>query len=254
MNAPAYPQLDPSVSAFLSKSRGHWIGGASVAGKGGAVPVYDPASGSVIAHVPDATQEEVDAAVAAARGALEGEWGKVRPADRERMLIKLSELIEAHGEELAQLETLNQGKSIMMSRMLEVGHSVEFTRYMAGWATKIEGATFDLSLAFPPGTRYRAMTVREPVGVVGAIIPWNFPLIMAVWKLAPALACGCTIILKPAEETPLTALRLAELCAEAGIPAGVVNVVTGYGHTAGAALSRHPGIDKVAFTGSTEIG
>lgn len=254
MTAVPHQQIDPAVSAFLAKPRGHWIDNKVVAGQGGKVAVYDPARAEVIAEVPDGTSAEVDAAVAAARRALEGEWAAARPADREAMLYRLSELIGAHGEELAQLETLNQGKSIMMSRMLEVGHSVEFTRYMAGWATKIEGSTLDLSLAFPPGVRYRGMTVREPVGVVGAVIPWNFPLIMAVWKIAPALACGCTVVLKPAEETPLTALRLAELCAEAGIPAGVVNVITGRGETTGAALVSHPGIDKVAFTGSTEVG
>ncbi len=247
-------QVDSSVRAFLGRQLGHFIDGTMVHGEGQPVSVYDPSTGEVLARVPDATKAEVDRAVASSRRALEGEWSRLRPADRERILVRLSELIEAHGEELAQLETLNQGKSIMLSRMLEVGHSVEFCRYMAGWATKIEGTTIDVSIPIPPGTRYRAMTLREPVGVVGAIVPWNFPLIMAVWKITPALACGCTVVLKPAEETPLTALRLAELCMEAGVPPGVVNVVTGNGATAGAALAAHPGIDKVAFTGSTEVG
>ncbi len=250
----ATPELSPRVTEFMRRSHGHFIAGKFVGGSGATIPVFDPSTGKEIARVLDGTEAEVDQAVAAARAALEQDWSTVRPADRERLLIRLSQLIEEHGEELAQIETLNQGKSIMLSRMVEVGHSVEFTRYMAGWATKIEGSTLDLSIAFPPGARYRGMTIREPVGVVGAIVPWNFPLIMAVWKIAPALAAGCTIVLKPAEETPMTALRLAELCSEAGIPDGVVNVVTGRGETAGAALARHPGINKVAFTGSTEVG
>ena len=247
--------LLPEVKSFLGRKFGHYIDGKTVEGKGGTIPVFDPATGQVLAHVPDATAAEVDAAVAAARRAFsEGPWPKMRPADREAILMRLSQLIEKHGEELAQIETLNQGKSINISRMIEVGGGSEFVRYMAGWATKIEGSTIDLSIGFPPGTSYRAMTLREPVGVVGAIVPWNFPTIMFVWKVAPALATGCTVVLKPAEETPLSALRLVELCAEAGVPPGVVNVVTGVGEKAGAALCSHPGIDKVAFTGSTEVG
>ncbi|WP_207482654.1 aldehyde dehydrogenase family protein [Arenibaculum pallidiluteum] len=245
----------PAVRAFLARAHGHFIGGRLVPGGGAALPVYNPATGQVISEVADGTAADVDRAVAAAREAFESEgWRRMRPADRERILVRLAELVERDGETLAEIETLNQGKSIALSRGVEVGHSVEFIRYMAGWATKIEGSTLDVSIPFPPGAQYRAMTLREPVGVVGAIIPWNFPLVMAAWKIAPALACGCTVVLKPAEETPLTALRLAELCLEAGIPPGVVNVVTGRGETTGAALARHPGIDKVAFTGSTEVG
>ncbi|ADZ71596.1 aldehyde dehydrogenase family protein [Polymorphum gilvum] len=252
LNVPS--DLHPATHSFLAREHGHFIDGKSQRGEGASIDVFDPATGLVIAKVPDATEQEVDRAVKAARAALGGEWSKMRPADREKVLVRLADLIEANGEELAQIETMNQGKSIMISRMLEAGHSSEFTRYMAGWATKIEGSTLDVSIGFPPGVQYRAMTLREPVGVVGAIVPWNFPLVMAVWKIAPALACGCTVVLKPAEETPLTALRLAELCLEAGVPAGVVNVITGYGHTAGASLVAHPGVDKVAFTGSTEVG
>ena len=248
-------EATPEVRAFLGRAHGHFIGGRLVPGGDATVPVYNPATGEEISRVPDGSVDDVDKAVAAARAAFEdGDWRRMRPADRERILIKLAEVLERDGETLAQIEMLNQGKSIMMARGVEVGHSVEFIRYMAGWATKIEGSTLDVSIPFPPGTQYRAMTLREPVGVVGAIIPWNFPLVMAVWKIAPALACGCTVVLKPAEETPLTALRLAELCLEAGVPPGVVNVVTGRGETTGAALARHPGIDKVAFTGSTEVG
>ncbi len=217
--------------------------------------VYDPATGTVIANVAQASEADVDSAVKAARRALENSaWTTMTPADRERLLLRLADLVEAHGEELAALETLNQGKLLAWSQAIEVGGSAQWLRYMAGWATKIEGSTFDVSIAFPPGTRYRASTQRVPVGVVGAIVPWNFPLAMAVWKIAPALACGCTLVLKPAEETPLTALRLAELALEAGIPPGVFNVVTGDGPTTGAALVRHPMVDKIAFTGSTEVG
>lgn len=222
---------------------------------GRTLPVYNPATGAEIARVPDAQAEDVDAAVRSARATFDSEaWQRMLPAERERLLLRLADLIEQHGEELARLETLNNGKLLMFSRMLEVGANAQWTRYMAGWATKIEGSTLDVSIPFPPGVRYTAMTRREPVGVVGAIVPWNFPLLMAMWKIAPALACGCTVVLKPAEETPLTALRLAELVMEAGFPAGAVNVVTGYGESAGAALVRHPGVNKIAFTGSTEVG
>ena len=247
--------IDPGVLAFLSKPLGHFINNALQESAAPRVDVFDPATGKVLAQVPDGTPDEVDAAVAAARAAFEhGPWRTMHPSERERLIARLSEVIEEHSEELAQLETLNQGKSIHLARAAEVADAVRFCRYMAGWATKIEGSTIDVSIPVPPGTRYRAMTVREPLGVVGAIVPWNFPLSMAIWKIAPALACGCTIVLKPAEETPLTALRLAELCAEAGLPEGVVNVVTGRGETTGAALSHHAGIDKLAFTGSTETG
>ncbi|MDU0670468.1 aldehyde dehydrogenase family protein [Pseudomonas aeruginosa] len=247
--------IDPSVSAFLRSPHGLLIDGESGPARSGAdMPLYDPATGAELARVARAGAEDVDRAVAAARRAFEGNWAGQRPADRERLLLRLAERIEAHGEQLAQLETLNNGKSINLSRALEVGASVEFIRYMAGWATKIEGRSLDLSIAAVPGARYRAYTVPEPVGVVGAIVPWNFPLLMAIWKILPALACGCTVVLKPADETPLTALRLGQLCLEAGIPPGVVNIVTGTGAEAGAALAAHPGIDKLAFTGSTPVG
>ncbi|KWE18338.1 aldehyde dehydrogenase [Burkholderia cepacia] len=217
--------------------------------------VFNPATGEEIAQIPDASNEDINLAVESASRAFESDaWRRMPPAARERLLLKLADLLEANGEELATLETLNQGKLLGFSKMLEVGGSVQWLRYMAGWATKIEGSTLDLSIPFPPGTRYNASTRRVPVGVVGAIVPWNFPLLMAVWKIAPALACGCTVVLKPAEETPLTAIRLAELAHEAGFPPGVFNVVTGRGETAGAALVAHPKIDKVTFTGSTEVG
>lgn len=241
------------VQDFLRGPHGHFIDNVMCEGCGPLLDVFNPATGEVIAQVPDATQDEVDKAVAVARRAFDS-WRHTRPADRERILCRLADLIEEHGDELAELESLNQGKSIAIARAVEVSAGAECVRYMAGWATKIEGSTLDNSIAAMPGTRFRAMTLREPVGVVGAIIPWNFPLSMALWKIAPALACGCCIVVKPAQETPLTALRLAQLCRAAGVPPGVVNIVTGGGATAGAALARHKGLDKVAFTGSTEVG
>ncbi|QVQ29230.1 phenylacetaldehyde dehydrogenase StyD [Achromobacter deleyi] len=224
-------------------------------GLGAPIAVHDPATGQVIAHQPDAGPVQIDLAVQAARRAFDfGPWRDLLPAGRERLLLKLADLVEQHGNELARLETLNNGKLLGVAQGLEVGAGAQWLRYMAGWATKITGDTLSLSIPFPPGVRYSAQTLPQAVGVVGAIIPWNFPLLMAIWKIAPALAAGCTVVLKPAEETPLTALRLAELVLEAGFPPGVVNVVTGRGETAGAALVAHPDVDKIAFTGSTEVG
>ncbi|WP_341312140.1 phenylacetaldehyde dehydrogenase StyD [Paraburkholderia sp. IMGN_8] len=225
----------------------------SAAGK--TFPIFNPATSKELAQIPDATAEDIDHAVRTSKQAFESDtWRRMPPSTRERLLLTLADLVEKHTDELATLETLNQGKLLAFSKMLEVAGSVQWLRYMAGWATKIEGTTLDLSIAFPPGTRYNASTKRVPAGVVAAIVPWNFPLLMAVWKIAPALACGCTVVLKPAEETPLTAIRLAELAYEAGFPPGVFNVVTGRGETAGAALVKHPLVNKVTFTGSTEVG
>jgi phenylacetaldehyde dehydrogenase len=252
---PQLIQILPEVSQFIACEHKLFIDGSGVAATSNeTLAVYNPSTGEEIGRIPEAATQDLDRAVAAARAALEGEWGRMRPADRERCLHRFADLIERHGEELAQIETINQGKSINISRMIEVGASVEYVRYMAGWATKIEGSTLDLSIPVPANTRYTGLTLREPVGVVGAIVPWNFPLMIALWKIAPALACGCTMVLKPSEETPLTALRIAELAHEAGIPAGTFNVVTGRGSTVGAALTRHPGIDKITFTGSTATG
>jgi len=217
--------------------------------------VRDPATGEVVTSVPAAGAADVDLAVKAARHAFESrEWGAARPVDRERWLLKLADLVELHAAEFAEIETIDNGKPLVISQRVDVPSAVDFLRYCAGWATKVEGTTIEPSL---PGFRkneFFAYTRREPVGVVGAIIPWNFPLLMAVWKIGPALATGCTIVLKPAEDTPLTALRLGELALEAGFPPGALNVVTGEGPAAGAALAAHPGIDKVAFTGSTAVG
>lgn len=251
----AVEEILPSVAGFLESPVMMVIGNEKVASDTSeTLAVFNPATGQKIAEVPKGNAQDIDKAVKAARGALKGEWSRMRPADRQRVMLKLADLIEANGEELAQLETLNNGKSVMLSRMIEVGASADYMRYMAGWATKIEGSTIDVSISVPPGAKYHAYTRKEPVGVVGAITPWNFPLNMAVWKIAPALACGCTVVIKPAEETPLTTVRLVELCLEAGLPPGVVNVVTGTGEEAGAALTAHPGVQKLAFTGSTEVG
>jgi phenylacetaldehyde dehydrogenase len=213
--------------------------------------VYNPATGGIIANVPAGDKADVDLAVGAARRAFdERRWAKVSPSERGRILWRIADLIERNLEELAELESIDNGKPYAVARVADLPLAVDMFRYMGGWATKITGTTLPLSL---PG-EYLSYTVREPVGVVGQIIPWNFPLLMAAWKIAPALAAGCTIVLKAAEQTPLSALRLAELIQEAGMPEGVVNIVTGFGETAGAALAAHPDVDKVAFTGSTEVG
>jgi aldehyde dehydrogenase (NAD+)/betaine-aldehyde dehydrogenase len=210
----------------------------------------DPATGEVIAQVPEGTPADVDAAVDRAREAFGPgrPWRTMLPAQRARILWGVADLIEAHADELAELETRDQGQPIGIARQVSVAAAAEHFRYYAGWVTKLAGETNPLS--FPGTFNY---TVREPVGVCGLIVPWNFPLMITAWKLAPALACGNTCVLKPAEQTPLTALRLGELMAQAGVPDGVVTIVTG-GPAVGAAIAEHPGIDKVSFTGSTEVG
>jgi len=222
---------------------------------GDTIPVYNPATGEIIAQQPEAGAEGVDQAVKAAHHALHhSEWANFLPAQREAVLLKLADLVEQHADELAHLETSNNGKLLSLAYGLDVYSGAQWLRYMAGWATKISGEHLNLSIPFPPDTGYHAYTRLEPVGVVAAIVPWNFPLLMAVWKAAPALATGCTIVLKPAEETPLTAIRFAELALEAGVPPGVFNVITGRGETTGAALTAHPLVNKITFTGSTEVG
>jgi len=249
----APPQLDKNVTDFLSKPRKMLIGGKWVeAASGKTFETRNPATGEVLARVAEGDREDIDRAVKAARRAFEeGPWPEMLPAERSRLLYRLADLISQHHEELAELETLDNGKPVFFSRIVDVPTAAETFRYFSGWATKIEGNTVPISM---PGAKYFAYTLREPVGVVGQIIPWNFPLIMASWKLAPALAAGCTVVLKPAEQTPLTALRLGELVMEAGFPDGVVNIIPGFGETAGAALAAHPNVDKIAFTGSTEVG
>ena len=243
-------QMQDAVSQFLATPRkilidGKWV--AAVSGK--TFDSIDPATGEVLARIAEGDKADIDLAVKAARRAFDsGPWAKMSASERGRIIWKIADLLEKHTEEFAELETLDNGKPISISRVADVPLAVDLFRYMAGWATKIEGST--IPIAGP----YLAYTRREPVGVVGQIIPWNFPLLMAAWKLGPALATGCTVVLKPAEQTPLSALRLGELALEAGLPAGVLNIVTGFGETAGAALSAHPDVDKIAFTGSTEVG
>jgi acyl-CoA reductase-like NAD-dependent aldehyde dehydrogenase len=246
------PRLGAPVREFLSRGGKLLIDGQLVAAASGKFfPVYNPATGTVIANVAEADAEDVDRAVKAARRAFDdGSWPRLRPAERAKLLWKLGDLIDQHLDELAEIESLDNGKPAAVARVADVPLSAEMFRYMAGWATKLTGSTIPLSM---PG-EFLSYTLREPVGVVGQIIPWNFPLLMAAWKLAPALAAGCTVVLKAAEQTPLSALRLAELVLEAGFPPGVVNILAGFGETAGAALSAHDLVDKVAFTGSTEVG
>jgi phenylacetaldehyde dehydrogenase len=248
------PTMNPQVSNFLSRKQKLFINGKwTDAASGKTFPTYDPATGEVLAQVAEADRQDIDRAVKAARAAFEtGPWSKMSPAKRARLIWKLADLIEEHLEEFAELESLDNGKPLSIARAVDVPAAIEHFRYYAGWATKIEGNTIPLVLA--PPSKFHAYTVREPVGVVGQIIPWNFPLVMAAWKLGPALAVGCTCVLKPAEQTPLSALRLGELFQEAGFPDGVVNILPGYGETAGAALAAHPDVDKIAFTGSTEVG
>src|SRR6059058_1203640 len=245
-------QMQDAVSQFLATPRKLLIDGRWVAASSGKTfDSIDPATGEVLARVAEGDKADIDAAVKAARRAFEnGPWTKMSASERGRIIWKIADLLEEHTEEFAELETLDNGKPISVSRVADVPLAVDLFRYMAGWATKIEGNTIPLSA----GGKYLAYTVREPVGVVGQIIPWNFPLLMAAWKLGPALATGCTVVLKPAEQTPLSSLRLGELIQEAGFPDGVVNIVPGYGETAGAALAAHPDVDKIAFTGSTEVG
>ena len=246
------PSLGSAATAFLAKPHKLLIDGKWVDARSGKTfAVEDPATEEKIADVPAGDKADIDLAVAAARRAFEtGPWSRISPAERSRLVWRLGDLLERHADEFAELEALDNGKPVTNARQGDVQGSIDMFRYMAGWATRLNGETIPVSSA----GNWHAYTLREPVGVVGQIIPWNFPLMMAAWKLAPALAAGCTIVLKPAEQTPLSALRFGELIQEAGFPPGVVNIVTGFGETAGAALAEHPDVDKVAFTGSTEVG
>lgn len=251
------PAPSPAVAAFLAgPSKGLLVDGAWIAPvTGETFATCDPATGAELAQVARGTAPDVDGAVNAARTALETTWRATTPMERSILLWRLADLIDAHSDELAELETLDQGKAWRTSRFGEIPSAAAQFRYYSGWATKILGTTVPTSLTRQgPEKKIFAYTTREPVGVVGAIVPWNSPMLMASMKLAPALAAGCTVVLKPAENTPLTALRLGELILEAGFPPGVVNIVTGFGHEAGAAISEHPGIDKITFTGSTRVG
>jgi acyl-CoA reductase-like NAD-dependent aldehyde dehydrogenase len=242
--------LSQPAREFASGPHRLLIGGERPeAADGGTFETVDPSTGKPIADLPQAGPEDVDRAVRAAREAFEdGRWSGPPAAQRAALIMKLADLMEENGGVLAELESLDNGKPVGIARAVDVALAINHFRYFAGWPTKISGETIPVSL---PNTL--CYTRKEPVGVAGQVIPWNFPLLMAAWKVAPALAAGCTIVLKPAEQTPLTALRLGELALEAGIPEGVLNVVTGDGAT-GAALVDHPGVDKIAFTGSTEVG
>ena len=219
------------------------------ASSGKTIDVINPATGDLLTTVPDGEAPDVDRAVAAARASFEKKsWRGMDPSKKEKILWDIADLLVKHKDELAALESMENGKTLREAAGADVGPAVDAFRYYAGWVRKLYGETI------PVDGPYLNYTLREPVGVVGAIVPWNYPLQLAVWKVAPALACGCSIVLKPSEMTPLTALKLAKLCMEAGLPEGALNVVTGYGHTAGEALGRHMDVDKVSFTGSTRTG
>ncbi|WP_370067140.1 aldehyde dehydrogenase family protein [Mycobacterium sp. MAA66] len=247
--------LDPRTVDFMSRPRNMYIDGQWVeAASGRRFDTVDPATGEVITTVPHSGPEDVERAVRAARRAFEaGPWRALTPAQRQRMLWRIGEGIYDRADQFAQLESIDNGKSVAVAKAVDVTWAAEIFLYYAGWATKIEGRTIPVSVPWAPGATFHAYTLREPVGVCAQITPWNFPLVMAAFKVAPALACGNTVILKPAEQTPLTALLLAEVIAEAGVPDGVFNLLTGFGDV-GAALSAHHDVDKVAFTGSTEVG
>ncbi|MEK4097711.1 aldehyde dehydrogenase DhaS [Bacillus sp. FSL E2-0195] len=242
--------LHEKVEKFLQGTKKLYVNGAfieSASGKTFKTP--NPATGETLAIVAEAGREDIHKAVVAARMAFdEGPWSRMSTAERSRLMYKLADLMEGHKEELAQLETLDNGKPIRETMAADIPLAIEHMRYYAGWATKIVGQTI------PVSGDYFNYTRHEAVGVVGQIIPWNFPLLMAMWKMGAALATGCTIVLKPAEQTPLSALYLAELIEEAGFPKGVINIVPGFGESAGQALVNHPLVDKIAFTGSTPVG
>ncbi|KKW69326.1 aldehyde dehydrogenase [Lampropedia cohaerens] len=248
-------QILPEVFSFLERQHGQFIDGQTRAPASGAamLSVTNPATESVIAQVAAASEAEVDAAVAAATAAFEGVWAQTSPYERGQLLLRMADAMEAHGEELAQIESLTTGKSIHLSRMLDVGQTAVALRYYAGWATKISGQTLSPSFPSLRGERYSAMTLREPVGVVAGIIPWNFGPMIAAWKFGAALACGCTMVLKPSEFSPLTLLRMVELFTGAGLPDGVLNIVNG-GGDCGQQLIHHPDVAKVSFTGSAGTG
>ncbi|MDB5683233.1 MAG: betaine-aldehyde dehydrogenase [Sphingomonas bacterium] len=250
----AQPDFSEKVRGFLNRETQLLIDGKWVASTGSkTVETHDPSTGKLLANLVDATDEDVNRAVAAARRAFDdGRWTGMPSAQRERIILRLADLIEQHAEELAELEAIDNGKPHFFASHVDIPNAIAQFRYQAGWATKLNGGHSAPSSA--PEGAFHAYVRREPLGVAALIVPWNFPLLMAALKLAPALAAGCTMILKPAEQTSLTALRLGDLFQEAGLPDGVVNILTGLGETVGDALVRHPDVDKVAFTGSTNVG
>lgn len=246
----------PQTRSFLTRPQKMLIGGQWLDAASGATMSFRyPATGEVLGVVPSASAEDVDRAVRAARQAFDdSSWSRMRPRERQNLLWCLADLMERDAQELAELECLNNGKNAVVAQVMDVQLAIDFFRYMAGCATKIEGSTVDVSLPLMPDNQFHGFIRREAVGVVGAIVAWNFPLLLACWKLGPALATGCTVVLKPADETPLTVLKLADLVIEAGYPAGVFNLITGTGLNTGVALTQHQGVDKLTFTGSTEVG
>tara|TARA_R110002096_G_scaffold434321_2_gene655540 strand:+ start:19819 stop:21321 length:1503 start_codon:yes stop_codon:yes gene_type:complete len=248
--------LSEKARDFISSPRkmllnGQWTDSAS----GKTFDTLDPSTGKLIVKVAEGDKEDIDRAVKAARAAFDdGPWSNMNPTSRERCMHRLADLMEEHADTLSELEALDNGKNVAIARAVDVQLAIDYIRYMAGWPTKIGGDILPLSVPYAPDAKFLGYTLKEPVGVVGQIIPWNFPALMCAWKLGPALASGCTVVLKPAEETPLTALYIGELICQAGFPDGVVNIIPGYGHTAGAALTVHEAVDKIAFTGSTEVG
>ncbi|GAC56510.1 putative aldehyde dehydrogenase [Gordonia hirsuta DSM 44140 = NBRC 16056] len=254
MTTTLHPGLLPAVADFVSTDRKMLIGGAWVdALSGETFETLDPATGQVITRVARGAAADIDRAVIAARAAFEGPWSRMKPNERERLIWRVGDILSERAEIFGQLEALDNGKSVAIATAVDVGWSADVWRYNAGLATKITGSSITPSMPFAPDGQFHAYTRREALGVCGQIVPWNFPILMATWKLAPALAAGNTVILKPAEQTPLSALLLGEVFEEAGFPPGVVNIVPGFGD-AGAALSAHMDVDKVAFTGSTEVG
>ena len=244
--------LSDTTRAFVARDHGLLIDGERVpAADGATFATLDPATGQAVASVPAAGAADVDRAVGAAREAFAdgSDWRAMPAPQRALVLHRLADLIDAHADELAEIDALDNGKPVTLAKVVDVAQTVAHFRYFAGWPTKIEGSVVPTG----HGDSMFCYTLKEPVGVCGLIVPWNFPLLIATWELAPALAAGCTVVLKPAEQTPLSALRLGELALEADIPAGVLNVVTGDG-TTGAALVDHPDVDKIAFTGSTAVG
>lgn len=248
--------LHPATQAFLQRAHKMLIGDQWCdAQSGQTMALHNPATGDVLTQVPAGDAQDVERAVRMARATFDdSEWSRMRPRERQNLMLKLADLMERDGQLLAEIECMNNGKSAHIARIMDVQLCIDYIRYMAGWATKIHGLTVSPSLPLMPDAQFHGYVSREAVGVVGAIVAWNFPLLLACWKLAPALATGCTMVIKPADETPLSAMKLGELMLEAGFPAGVFNVVTGSGAVAGAALSSNPLVDKLTFTGSTEIG
>ncbi|MBI5310621.1 MAG: aldehyde dehydrogenase family protein, partial [Actinobacteria bacterium] len=243
-------KLSPAARGFIEAApHGNLIGNEWLPGAGDPFDTIDPSTGAPICTVANANAADVDAAVTAARDAFDnGPWPRMAPAERAALIFRLADLIEENADELAELESIDNGKPVKLAKIVDVPGAARHLRYFAGWATKLEGRTIPVT-----APNMLVYTRREPVGVCAQIIPWNFPLLMASWKLAPALAAGCTLVLKPADNTPLTAIRVGQLAVEAGFPPGVINIVNGAGDT-GASLVEHPGVDKIAFTGSTGVG